>query len=645
MPIFDDPSAPQGKSIPLQKPDIDRLRSAGDEHAFAKAYQLDPGFRRAADHYFSPIVSAQLDSFTKKKLPSSLLNRYYYNSWEKEGTDDLTATMAQDASQPPAVDLGSEIAPPEGGYTEGDIRSSGVAGRPLKSMYNFALGLAQTAKGIAKVPFTQQPGGMSTGPLDVLGNVADAGRSIVEGVGQKVAGATEMGLDAAGITTPQPTLEKEALGEAITTFTKKYGSFENIVRTLATNPAEIFNDIAVFTSPKTAPATAEAIATKAPLAADAVRAALPDLKPKLLKMNARWANVSDDVLERAIQNPERMEEALTIVRKNADNPYTSIAQETGGKLMKYDDDARNAFKQAKENFVAANEGGTFDVSQGVGRMAEILKKEHNVGLKVSEVGGKVGLKVELKPGPANKFTSKETDAIQELVNTVANAKNFTADDLLDLEKTFDKAYNSVRLTELKQPKEFHAMVMKLKDGFDDVMRGGKGQQPLLPLELRDAYAQLSSSKKLLREYGTQLLQGEGDLRRFSDNAEGFIKSLSNTNRGVRRSFIKRLDEALGLNLGESVDFLEDAKLLSKVDAPTAGRQGDIVRSVLLPAITGTVGAAVGGVVGGLPGGFAGQAAGTAAGTVIQKSLQSPSKLGDRAIEYGKKLKKTPPKPK
>lgn len=101
MPIYDDSTSPVGKTIPLQQSDIVRMRGAlggddGDRSIAAKAYNLDPGFRKAADHY----RSQQLDPQTQKRLPSLLLNRYYYGKWEIEKTDPLTSALAQDSVTP-----------------------------------------------------------------------------------------------------------------------------------------------------------------------------------------------------------------------------------------------------------------------------------------------------------------------------------------------------------------------------------------------------------------------------------------------------------------------------------------------------------------------------------------------------------------
>lgn len=90
MPISQNSS---GATIPLQSTDIDRLlRGATHEAVAQKAYKLDPGFRKAFDHYAS---MPDLDDMTLKRLPELLLNRYYFKTWEREPVDDLTATMSQ----------------------------------------------------------------------------------------------------------------------------------------------------------------------------------------------------------------------------------------------------------------------------------------------------------------------------------------------------------------------------------------------------------------------------------------------------------------------------------------------------------------------------------------------------------------------
>ncbi len=95
MPISPDPTSPVGNTIPLQKSDIERMRSAVDDrHIAEKAYNLDPGFRKAADHY----RNQPMDRQTQKNLPSLLLNRYYFGKWQTEKTDPLTTALAKDAT-------------------------------------------------------------------------------------------------------------------------------------------------------------------------------------------------------------------------------------------------------------------------------------------------------------------------------------------------------------------------------------------------------------------------------------------------------------------------------------------------------------------------------------------------------------------
>lgn len=100
MPITTNPLTGQ-KTIPLQSSDIDRLLKGADHTTVAqKAYTLDPGFKRAVDHYTNPQVLQQIDEPTRARLPELLLNRYYKGSWESQPADDLTATLSQDVSAP-----------------------------------------------------------------------------------------------------------------------------------------------------------------------------------------------------------------------------------------------------------------------------------------------------------------------------------------------------------------------------------------------------------------------------------------------------------------------------------------------------------------------------------------------------------------
>lgn len=100
MPIFDDPTSPVGKSIPLDKKEIVRLRKVGNDQQVAKkAYDFDPGFRKLADHYFQPENMVRLDDYSRERLPTMLLNYHYYGKVELEKGDDLTAELAQEAKK------------------------------------------------------------------------------------------------------------------------------------------------------------------------------------------------------------------------------------------------------------------------------------------------------------------------------------------------------------------------------------------------------------------------------------------------------------------------------------------------------------------------------------------------------------------
>lgn len=651
MPISPDPMSPTGTSIPLQKPDVERLLKGNRPDAVAsKAYGLDPGFRKAFDHYSA---MPDLDATTKSRLPELVLNRYYFGAWEREPVDDLTAAMSQPPD--PTIEQGflSRIRGAAQDRFTGALEAGERFQQGQQSFPETALQVAGKAAGFVgdAAADTLMTGASKVTPDFIEEPLKNAGIAILQTpVGQAGIKALQGGMEMYEGWKQQNPRAAENL--------------EAVVNVSSLLPIGKATQIAGKGAVKGAEAGAKAVSAMK-LPPEAMRG----VRESLLKRNARWANVPEEDIMLAYQHPERMEQAMKAVEDNPEASYSPLAREAGGKLLKFEKDAQVGFQQASESFVKTNPRATFDVSQSIPDLRAILKKEFNIGLddaskKVEQKPIETGIlndqgamilkdppkaknapyRLDVVPGPANKFTSTEITALDELVNTIANAKQFKAPDLLDMEKTFDKAYNAVRLTELKTPKEYHAMIMRLKDGFDIAMRGGEvvpGQpmSGILPADLKEAYAQLANAKGLLREFGGNLIQGEGKLRRVSDNAEGFVKSLSHDNKDVRRQRIQRLEQILGIDLSDSVDFISAAKRLSRVEPVTAGRQGDIIRSAIIPSITGIIGAGAGAMVGGLPGGFAGQAAGATAGVVINRQLSSPAKAAERAIKAGKKAKK------
>lgn len=96
MAVFTDPQSPVGKTIPLLPGDIERLRkNGGDRNAAARAYDLDPDFRGLTDYVFAqnkihPMSKRQFDN-----LPTALLNKHYFGTYDPKPVDDLTAILSQ----------------------------------------------------------------------------------------------------------------------------------------------------------------------------------------------------------------------------------------------------------------------------------------------------------------------------------------------------------------------------------------------------------------------------------------------------------------------------------------------------------------------------------------------------------------------
>lgn len=81
-------------SLAITKETIQNWRKGADDASVANmAYKNDPAFRAKVDQIMAR--SAELDSFTRSRLPTLLLNKQYFNTWELDQQDEQTASMAQ----------------------------------------------------------------------------------------------------------------------------------------------------------------------------------------------------------------------------------------------------------------------------------------------------------------------------------------------------------------------------------------------------------------------------------------------------------------------------------------------------------------------------------------------------------------------
>ena len=83
----------------LNKDTIGQYRgSLGDEAASKRAYEEDEGYRAYYDTFLDR--TNDLDSFTRQRLPTLLLNRHYTGKWEQDDVDSQTAALSQGVAPP-----------------------------------------------------------------------------------------------------------------------------------------------------------------------------------------------------------------------------------------------------------------------------------------------------------------------------------------------------------------------------------------------------------------------------------------------------------------------------------------------------------------------------------------------------------------
>lgn len=318
------------------------------------------------------------------------------------------------------------------------------------------------------------------------------------------------------------------------------------------------------------------------IGARAITSGAKILKPMLLKAGAVLTNVDDKVLGRAFENPRVMTQAIQWVKENMKQPFFQVAKRVSDRLIEMRKSAKEGFRTAKDELKKVLPNALFDISSSIDDAALVFK-DFNINLGIK------GGNVILKQGAAEPFSPSEMAEFQSLIVRVAKAKNYSIDDILDIHSAFRRAYDAIPLSDLKEPKMYHALLMKLKQAVD------KGVSAILPDTMKQAYSQLALTARLKDLVGRKILTKVGGKTVMSENAESFFASLARMNRGQRREFISELSEAMGFDIAEMVQYLDDAQRLLHIFPETGSRTVDILRSV----ITSTIGYGVGGPIGAL----------------------------------------------
>jgi len=355
------------------------------------------------------------------------------------------------------------------------------------------------------------------------------------------------------------------------------------------------------------------------------------LKPAFIKAGAKMTNLADDVLERAWNHPNMMSDAITKVSKNVKEPFLNLADDISKKMIALREEAKKKFIKGKDIFKEAYPDASFDFSQSLDEVNAALKEFNLTGVKPPlNPAGKAILKkgtapkgVVLSQGQAEPLVKKEVDLLQQVITKLTEAKKYSVDDGIDLRKFFGRMYDEVELSNTGGPKLYHKILTRLKGIADEkIMKA-------MPTELKDAYKAYAQSAIMQDTFGRKFIQKVGNKKLTSDQASTFLKSLAGKNRGERRRIVQELEEHLGMDITNQVQFIEDAQKLMQLFPETGPRTADIIRSFL---VRGAASAAP--VIGGLQTGVNGAILG-GIGAAGMMAATSPVVVGKGAMLGGR----------
>ena len=283
----------------------------------------------------------------------------------------------------------------------------------------------------------------------------------------------------------------------------------------------------------------------------------------------RWAKLTKDA-------PEVAQGIIKHITENPDNPFVSLARSTAGKINSLKTTARGALDSAMTSFSETNPGAKFDVSQGVGNIADALTKDFpSLGLKAAKdaegkATGAFHIVQKGKEGKVYGLDKKETELLNGLIDTVRNAKDESIHSLMDLEQEFSSVYRKV--DDSGGATKFHALVMAMKDATE------KKIDEMLPGEVKDAVGQYRQYHKVMEDVGRKIVDEKGNVL---PSAESFLKNLMNKNKGIIQKGANSASSVLEGSLTGQVQMLNDAvKLTQKVPATVKNRTMDFVRGLL-----------------------------------------------------------------
>lgn len=308
-----------------------------------------------------------------------------------------------------------------------------------------------------------------------------------------------------------------------------------------------------------------------------------------------------ETLQRAYQHPQGMEEALTHVNENPTNPFFKLANTIASKIGEVKNTVEQGYVAAKDAFKQEFPKARFDLNPLYEKFFNPLKDFNlnleqvgtknlaGVGTTATELPQKFGTTYKVTVNPQSPFTTKEIGLFNGLLDKIQASRNIGIDDLLDLRRSFARAYDAVPLGINGKPTPYHAAVMALKENAEKII------QDILPAQMKNANLAYSTFQDLAGKMGSKFVDASGEIKQGS---ESFLSNLLNMNKGAQQTEIAKLEELTGIPIKDNVLLLKDAQRLNDLFPRTGSRTQDILRSLAvgglgLGAGLGPIGGALG----------------------------------------------------
>lgn len=347
----------------------------------------------------------------------------------------------------------------------------------------------------------------------------------------------------------------------------------------------------------------------------------PTIKQQLVaKVGKSAANIPEDTISRVVADKDYAMSVKQVVDKLenpefAKSPYFETTQKVADAIKTADETAVSQFRNELSNYINANEGITFDISNKLPNIISKVDEMKGSGIfydTVRDSAGRIkGYKIQKTP--QSPFTSEEIAKLNGLIDVIQNSKAIDADNLIAVTQKFDTIYNSVPLSPTGTPTKFHALVMGLKENAE------KQIGELMPPEIRKAYDDFAEMQQIKTRIGNKVIDADGNIRY---GAESFIANSLNQNKGQLASDLKKFSDKLGVDIPYEAKIIKDALELSRETPRTGSRIHDLLTSTVFPATGGAIGTIFGPV---------GTGMGAIAGQQIGKTLTSPKFIGKQLL--------------